>query len=406
MIRSAAMMKYLLLLVVSMSGIAHADEPLPTWITVPAKPAQAIVVENYGQTGFKVKGGDDGTDVVFAGKHWTIEFDTSTFTGDERQKWTTLVKSLEKGGWKLELSRQEWNPPYASMKLVKSGKESWLFMWVGDQTKVEVVEKGAPPSKIALAAPTEGAAKVTDRDDFPFLKHFPGARLDNTTHEGGPLYVVLEAGKEPTLVASGTIIKNYALPPHTSGFEEEVVYQAALRAAGWTIVEVGDAVNLSDPNLTAHYAKGAIDLWVHVHAGGVLQLADVGAEHASPKLKAALDKTCKVAIYGVNFDFDKSTLRADATSALDSILKLLNDYKELKVELGGHTDNAGERSYNQKLSESRVAAVKMWLTKKGIAADRLTTKGYADTQPLVPNNDPQSMAKNRRVELKKLDCTK
>ena len=60
--------------------------------------------------------------------------------------------------------------------------------------------------------------------------------------------------------------------------------------------------------------------------------------------------------------------------------------------------------HNQKLSESRVAAVKTWLTGKGIAADRLTAKGYADTMPLVPNDSPQNSARNRRVELRKLDC--
>src|SRR5256885_8276041 len=51
---------------------------------------------------------------------------------------------------------------------------------------------------------------------------------------------------------------------------------------------------------------------------------------------------------------DLSSLKMLSTPALDSIFKLLSDYKDLKVELGGHTDNVGERGYNQKLSESRV----------------------------------------------------
>src|SRR5205823_3245082 len=149
------------------------------------------------------------------------------------------------------------------------------------------------------------AAKVADGDDFPFLQHFPGAKLDSTQHDEAPFYVTLEAGKDPTMTASGSIIKTYKLPPHTAGIEEEVVYQNALKAAGWTIIEVNDAVTTGDPNVTAHYAKGAVDLWVHVHAGGLLQVADAGSERASTKLKSQLDKACKVAIYGVNFDFDK-----------------------------------------------------------------------------------------------------
>jgi outer membrane protein OmpA-like peptidoglycan-associated protein len=379
---------------------------LPASITVPAKPDREVTVEAYGHTSVKVSDGSDGKEVVIAGKHWTTELDTSKLAGDERQKWTALVDALQKSGWKIDLGKRDWNPPYASMKLAKAGKESWLFMWVGDQTQIEVVEKGDPTTKLALTPPTDGIAKLADRDDFPFLKKFPGAKLEKTEHDEAPLFVTLEAGKDPVMVASGTVIKSYQLPAHTSGLEEEVVYQTALKAAGWTIVEVNDAVTTGDPNLTAHYAKGPIDLWVHVHAGGTLQVADAGAERASTKLKADLDRACKVAIYGVNFDFDKATLRPDATPALDSIYKLLSDYKDLKVELGGHTDNVGDRRYNQTLSESRVAMVKTWLAKKGIAPDRLTTRGYADTQPIVSNDSPQNMARNRRVELKKIDCAK
>jgi outer membrane protein OmpA-like peptidoglycan-associated protein len=175
----------------------------------------------------------------------------------------------------------------------------------------------------------------------------------------------------------GTVIKQYELPPGTSGLEEEKVHEKALKAAGWTITDVNDAVTTGDPNLTAHYAKGPIDLWVHVHAGGKLQVADAGAERASNKLKAELDKKCKVAIYGVNFDFDKATLRPDASPALDSILKLLTDYKDLQVELGGHTD---------KRRRARLQP------------EALGT--------LVPNDSRENQARNRRVELKKVDCGK
>jgi outer membrane protein OmpA-like peptidoglycan-associated protein len=304
------------------------------------------------------------------------------------------------------LSKQDWNPPYASMKLVKGGKESWLFFWATDDTTVEVIEKGSSATKLALTAPTDGIAKVSDNADFPFLLKFPGAKLVKTDHDDAPFLVTLEDGKDPVAVASGSVIKTYELPAKTSNIEQIVVYRDALKAAGWTIVELNIAVTTNDPNLTAHYAKGTIDLWAHVHAPGMLQVADAGAERGSAQLKATLDKACKVAIYGVNFDFDKATLRTDATPALDAIYKLLTDYKDLKVELGGHTDNVGDRKYNQTLSEQRVNSVKAWLVKKGVTADRLTTHGYADTVPVVPNDTPAHQAKNRRVELQKAGCKK
>ena len=70
----------------------------------------------------------------------------------------------------------------------------------------------------------------------------------------------------------------------------------------------------------------------------------------------------------------------------------------------GHTDNVGKRDYNLKLSDSRVNAVRGWLVGKGIKADRVTAKGYADTQPVESNETPEGRARNRRVELKKSRC--
>ncbi len=390
-------------LVAALAAPGHADT-LPPTVAVGVPTLTDVVVENYGQTEIKVDDGSDGKDVVIAGKHWTTRLDASRLPGDDRAKWTALVGALQKAGWQLALSRRDWNPPYASMKLVKAGKESWLFMWVGDDTSLEVVEKGDPTVKLALAPPTDGTGKLRDGDDFPFLKRFPGAKLSTTSHDEAPFLVALDADKDPVAIASATTIKRYDLPAHTSGLEEVVVYRDALKAAGWTIVDLNIAVTTGDPNLTAHYAKGAVDVWAHVHAGGTLQVADAGAERASTKLKAELDRVCKVAIYGVHFDFDKATLRPDAAPALDAIARLLTDYKDLKVELGGHTDNVGDRAYNQKLSEQRVGSVKVWLVKKGIVADRMTTRGYADTEPVVPNDSPANQARNRRVELKRLDC--
>jgi OOP family OmpA-OmpF porin len=399
-------MRRLVLLALLFATHVYAD-PLPPTVTLPAKPTE-LRAEAYGEVEIKVNDGGDGKDTVVGGKHWSARLDMSFVKNDDenRKKWQVLVDSLKKSGWQLVLSKQDWNPPYASMKLVKNGKESWLAFWATDDTTVEVIEKGGPSTTLKLTAPTDGIAKVGDKDDFPFLKKFPGAKLVSSSHDDAPFLVALEDGKDPVAVASGSVIKRYEMPPATSNLEPIIVYRDALEAAGWTIVELNIAVSTGDPNLTAHYSKGPIDLWAHVHAPDMLQVADAGAERGSAQLKATLDKACKVAIYGVNFDFDKATLRTDATPALDAIYKLLTDYKDLRVELGGHTDNVGDRKYNQTLSEQRVNTVKAWLVKKGVAGDRLTTHGYADTVPVVPNDTPAHQAKNRRVELKKTDCKK
>ncbi|WP_313348091.1 OmpA family protein [Stenotrophomonas sp.] len=109
---------------------------------------------------------------------------------------------------------------------------------------------------------------------------------------------------------------------------------------------------------------------------------------------------------GVNFDFDKATLRPDAVAILSEASQILTRYPDLKVEVAGHTDSKGTDEYNQKLSERRATAVYDYLTKNGVAASRLVGPiGYGESRPIAPNtnpdgsDNPEGRAKNRRTEL-------
>ncbi len=109
---------------------------------------------------------------------------------------------------------------------------------------------------------------------------------------------------------------------------------------------------------------------------------------------------------GVNFDFDKSTLRPDAVAILNEAIEVLRKYPELRVEVAGHTDSIGTDAYNQKLSERRAKAVYDYLTSNGIDAGRLVgPHGYGESRPIAPNttpdgkDNPEGRAQNRRTEL-------
>ena len=85
------------------------------------------------------------------------------------------------------------------------------------------------------------------------------------------------------------------------------------------------------------------------------------------------------------------------------ILNQLTDFLKqnpnvTKFRIEGHTDNVGAAAFNQTLSQQRADAVVTYLTAHGIDASRLVSKGFGDTKPLVPNDSPANMAKNRRVE--------
>lgn len=107
-----------------------------------------------------------------------------------------------------------------------------------------------------------------------------------------------------------------------------------------------------------------------------------------------------VELKNVYFDVDKSDLRPESFAELDRMVKFLKDNPNLKAEVGGHTDNTGEKKHNQVLSENRAKAVYAYLVSHGIAASRLTYKGYGDTVPKVPNDTPEHRQMNRRTELK------
>ena len=81
---------------------------------------------------------------------------------------------------------------------------------------------------------------------------------------------------------------------------------------------------------------------------------------------------------------------------VSGILKERDDIR--KVEVQGHTDADGDDTHNLELSQARAEAVVAYLVKKGIAADRLTAKGYGETKPLVPNDSKANKQKNRRVQ--------
>lgn len=120
------------------------------------------------------------------------------------------------------------------------------------------------------------------------------------------------------------------------------------------------------------------------------------------EMSRSLADAGKVALYGIYFDTDKDTVRADSQPTLQEIVKLLKANAQLKVRVVGHTDNQGKPDYNLDLSRRRAANVVRELTSKyGIGADRLDSFGCGLYAPVASNESEEGRAKNRRVELVK-----
>ncbi len=129
-----------------------------------------------------------------------------------------------------------------------------------------------------------------------------------------------------------------------------------------------------------------------------------GASQYNPKfLDIKLDPVEKgktTILKNIFFDTDSFNLKVESKGELEDLVRFLNDNTGLDVEIGGHTDNQGSKSYNETLSSKRAQAVVDYLIFNGIAAKRLQSKGYGFSVPLSNNATEEGRKENRRTEFK------
>lgn len=105
----------------------------------------------------------------------------------------------------------------------------------------------------------------------------------------------------------------------------------------------------------------------------------------------------------INFDTDKALLTSQGKEVVNQIAEALKKNTALKIAIEGHTDNTGIATHNKKLSNDRANAVLNLLKTKGIDTSRLSAKGFGAERPLVASDSEENKAKNRRVELVKIN---
>ncbi|TNE65940.1 MAG: flagellar motor protein MotB [Bacteroidetes bacterium] len=110
----------------------------------------------------------------------------------------------------------------------------------------------------------------------------------------------------------------------------------------------------------------------------------------------AADKT--LVLNHIGFETGSATLTSNSKYELDNLVTALNAYPQVRIEIGGHTDNTGDADANRTLSQQRAAAVAKYVTDRGIDSGRLRTAGYGDSKPVAPNDSDENRAKNRRTE--------
>jgi len=102
----------------------------------------------------------------------------------------------------------------------------------------------------------------------------------------------------------------------------------------------------------------------------------------------------------ISFEFDKSVVQKEAFGELESLVNIMMDRPEIKIELQGHTDAVGPEAYNTYLSQNRVNAVRDFLIANGIELSRIKCLYHGESKPKANNNSEQGRQQNRRVEVR------
>jgi len=131
-----------------------------------------------------------------------------------------------------------------------------------------------------------------------------------------------------------------------------------------------------------------------------VQVDTMGCPAAKPLFE---EKRRTLVLEGVHFELDSATLDPDSRHILDEVATSLLAWPEVRVEVGGYTDSSGNDAYNLDLSRRRAEAVRDYLVARGVSSSRLEAHGYGESDPIADNATAEGRARNRRVELERLD---
>jgi outer membrane protein OmpA-like peptidoglycan-associated protein len=127
---------------------------------------------------------------------------------------------------------------------------------------------------------------------------------------------------------------------------------------------------------------------------------DMPATPAPQVMMFELDKA--VVLPGIQFEFNKAVIKPSSEAVLIEAYNSLHDHADIDVEIGGYADAIGSDTYNQILSGKRAESVRQWMINKGIAANRLKSIGYGESNPIASNDTEEGRALNRRIEFKRI----
>jgi len=178
--------------------------------------------------------------------------------------------------------------------------------------------------------------------------------------------------------------------------------------------EMGNLVTDSEGKFTAYF-RAREQYSLLIEKDGFIKLAEIIKPLEGASADLIVERTFNIHEGGVGSVLELTSLKFSRSEAiildesfpeLDNLAQMLKDAPTLEIQLEGHTDYIGNSTVNVNLSQRRVDAVKKYLTDKGVVAERIKTKAFGGSQPLVRSTSSQARAKNRRVEVRILSDTR
>ncbi len=177
---------------------------------------------------------------------------------------------------------------------------------------------------------------------------------------------------------------------------ERVLLQARTR-------EVGEALAVAEAEHARAEERARVAAQARAEAEEAAERARKLQEELAELQAQQTERGIVLTLGDVLFDFDQATLRSGAQQNLARLVRFLEENPDREVLVEGHTDSVGSDSYNLALSERRADAVLSFLMHNGISRQRMLSRGYGKSYPVVSNETPEGRQRNRRVEVVILD---
>jgi len=268
-----------------------------------------------------------------------------------------------------------------------SDPESWTDLLEGRPVIVDGASFTGGGASTALTSDyVKGVIEV-----IGFAKKYPDAKFELIGHEDN--------------TGSADFLQDLSLKRAKS--VEFALIRNSVEEDKMSIKGVGSANPIYDNDTPEHRTKNRrVEIFAIFKEQKNIKVAAPAPKVAAPAPKTVTESWNllldgkQVRIEGDNFVPGSAKLRSKAFKVLDSVADFAQKYPDTKLELTGYADSSGSEKLNQKISLTRAESAKQYLINKGVAVNRISTKGEGATNPIGDNNTREGRIKNRRVEIR------